>query len=237
MNKIGYTLADTLIADMPKSNDSVERWIVISVISVFLLLFFFVIYNQIRSTRRNDLSLQKLHEINERNTRIFEILASNVTTMLLAGQQGKIYVLSLSNGIDLFRAVLKGHCYQKVDIMVYAISSPMQQEFKVMLQNVMQKFKELTLSEVQLLNKIVCDGKYLGEPLEIFINNKWGDFEAKVSELLNKYYRVKDYEAFRLESYNMMWEEVEKIIQEIYTRYCYGKDNINGIYNQSDSSK
>ena len=189
------------------------------------------------STRRNDVSLQKLHEINERNTKIFEILASNITTMLLAGQQGKIYVLCLSGGIELFRSVMKGHCYQKEYIMVMAVSSPIQQEFKVMLQNVMQRFKELTQSEIQILNKIVCEGKYLGEPLEIFINTKWNEFETKVSELLNKYYRAKDYEAFRLESFNMMWEEVEKIIADIHVRYCYGKDNKNGIHNQSDSSK
>ena len=235
MNNIGITLADTLIRKMPDANDSVERWIVIAVLSVFLLLFFIIIYNQMRTTKRNENSLQELLKINEKNTRTFEILASNVMTMLIAGQQGKIYVLNLSGGIDLFRAVLKGHCYQKVEIMVGSLSSTL--DLKLMIHNVMQRFKELTSSEVQLLNKIVCEGRYLGEPLEMFMTCKWQMFEEGISVILNKYYRSRDLEAMRIESYNYMWEQVENLISEIMARYCCRKEDLNGLYSEFDSSK
>lgn len=214
MNLIGATLVDTLVSNAPKNNDSVERWIVISVISVFLMLF---IYLVVRDKQKE--KAQVKHD--DSMLKMLDAYMAHFTTILIAAQNNKIYFLNLSDAVGIFKAVLKGHCYHKCDMLVKSVHDETLNETNRR-KAVDYKFKELTQQEATLLNKITYHGgEYLGKPIEIFLSDYWDAFMDEIETLMIKYWRSKKTEELRQEAFNMMQDKVELLVDLIMEDVIY----------------
>lgn len=200
------TLADTLISRMPDTKNDLQGWLVLAIVSVFLLLFCYMI---IKFTCRN--SKDQIMSV----TRLLDGYFANFTIILIGLQNGTIKLLEINTAVDIFKAVLKGHCYAKVEMMVRAMSDGQIKDKSIAKNTINQKFKELTQMESNLLNKITYQGGTLGYWLEEFMDKDWDAFMELNYAIVDKYWNSRYMEEMRSEAYNMMWAKVEKLSDKI----------------------